>query len=64
MAYYFIRDNVNSAYIDLDLPENSALTAYYLLKAFPDRRIRLFGEAGSINETIQGTKCLFCRALN
>lgn len=45
MAYYFIRDNPGTTYIDLDLPENMALTAYYLLKSFPEKRALLFGEA-------------------
>ncbi len=53
MAYYLIRDNPGAAYVDLDLPENAALTAYHLLKAFPGRRIRLFGEAGSIEASIR-----------
>jgi hypothetical protein len=53
MAYYLLRDNLDLTYIDLDLPENAALTAYYLLKAFPDRKIRLFGEVDLRHESIQ-----------
>ena len=45
MAYFLIRDNEHLTYIDFDLPENMALTAYYLLSAFPNRRILLFGES-------------------
>lgn len=44
MAYYLLRDQPGLAYVDLDLPENAALTAYYLIKSLPQRRIRLFGE--------------------
>jgi putative sugar O-methyltransferase len=44
MAYYLLRDWHNVIYIDLDLPENAALTAYYLISAFPNKNIALFGE--------------------
>lgn len=44
MAYYLIRDSKNTTYIDFDLPENLALTSYYLLKAFPEKKILLYGE--------------------
>lgn len=45
MAYYLIRDASNTVYVDFDLPENLALTSYYLSKAFPDKKILLYGEA-------------------
>lgn len=45
MGYYFMRDNQDATYVDVDLPENMALTAYYLLKSFPDREFLLYGEA-------------------
>lgn len=44
MAYYLIRDAKNTTYVDFDLPENLALTSYYLLKAFPEKKILLYGE--------------------
>ena len=44
MAYYLIRDNPDCAYVDFDLPENMALTAYYLLSAHPEKKALLFGE--------------------
>ncbi len=53
MAYYLIRDNPDLKYIDLDLPENMALTAYYLLRTFPDKKILLFGEEELSAESIQ-----------
>lgn len=58
MAQYLIRDNKNITYIDLDLPENAALTAYYLLKAFPDRKIRLYGEVDSMQSSIRNNEIL------
>lgn len=44
MAYYLIRDAKDTVYVDFDLPENLALTSYYLAKAFPDKKILLYGE--------------------
>ena len=42
---YFLNKNINNLkYIDYDLPENMALTAYYLLSSFPDKKILLYGE--------------------
>ena len=58
MAYYLLRDNREVTYIDLDLPENAALTAYYLLKAFPEKKIRLFGEVGLLDESIHNNEIL------
>ena len=58
MAYYLLRDNRDVTYIDLDLPENAALTAYYLLKSFPEKKIRLFGEVDLTHESIQNNEIL------
>lgn len=58
MAHYLLRDNRDVAYIDLDLPENAALTAYYLLKAFPERKIQLYGEVDSLQESIRNNEIL------
>ena len=44
MAYYLMRDSDNLTYLDFDLPENFALTAFYLLSAFPNKKIALYGE--------------------
>jgi len=44
MAYFLLRDRAETTYIDLDLPESLALTAYYLMKAFPQLRFLLYGE--------------------
>jgi hypothetical protein len=43
-AYYYLRDNPESSYLDLDLPENLALTAYFLMASFPEQGFSLFGE--------------------
>jgi putative sugar O-methyltransferase len=58
MAYFLLRYNEDLTYVDLDLPENAALTAYYLLKAFPSRNIRLFGEIDLENESIKAGSVL------
>jgi hypothetical protein len=52
MAYYLVRDTANLTYVDFDLPENAALTAYYLLNAFPDKKVLLFGEADLTPEAL------------
>lgn len=44
LAYFLNRNIPNLTYIDLDLPENMALTAYYLLCCFPEKKILLYGE--------------------
>ncbi len=44
MAYYLIRDNPDITYLDFDLPENLALTTFYLLSTFPEKKIALYGE--------------------
>jgi putative sugar O-methyltransferase len=53
MAYFLNRDTSGLTYIDFDLPENLALTAYYLLNAFPEKKILLYGEADLNMETLQ-----------
>jgi putative sugar O-methyltransferase len=58
MPYYLLRDNKNITYIDLDLPENAALTAYYLIKAMPKKKIRLFGETDLTQESILSNEIL------
>lgn len=37
-----------SKYLVFDIPEVAAISAYFLLSAFPDKRVRLFGE-GSVS---------------
>jgi hypothetical protein len=44
LAYFLNLKTENLTYIDLDLPENMALTAYYLLNSFPEKNILLYGE--------------------
>jgi putative sugar O-methyltransferase len=44
LAYFLMRNNSDLTYIDVDLPENMALAGFYLLSAFPDKNIALFGE--------------------
>jgi hypothetical protein len=49
MAYYLLRDYSNIQYIGVDLPENAALQAYYLMSHFPNLKIMLWGEDGVSN---------------
>lgn len=51
LAYFLNKNVTNLTFIDFDLPENMALTAYYLLSSFPEKKVLLFGEA-DLNETI------------
>lgn len=44
LGHFLVRDYADLTYIDVDLPENMALTAFYLLSAFPDKKIALYGE--------------------
>jgi SAM-dependent methyltransferase len=44
MAYYLMANSADLTYIDIDLPENVALASFYLLSAFPDKNIALYGE--------------------
>jgi putative sugar O-methyltransferase len=53
MAFYLIRDNKDITYLDFDLPENLALTSFYLMSAFPDKRIALYGEVDLSSVTIK-----------
>jgi hypothetical protein len=45
MAYYLLRSRAAVTYLDFDLPESLALTAYYLSKSMPQRTMLLYGEA-------------------
>lgn len=53
MAYYLTRDNPDSTYLDFDLPENMALTAFYLLSAHPEKKFLLYGEGELTAESIR-----------
>ena len=45
MAYYLLRGNPAVTYLDFDVPESLALTAYYLSKSLPQAAMLLYGEA-------------------
>lgn len=53
LAYFINKNLENKKYIDFDLPENLALTAYYLLSCFPDKKIALYGEMDSGNYSVE-----------
>ena len=44
LAYYLLKKTKSSSYIDFDLPETLCLAAYYLMKAFPQKKVLLYGE--------------------
>jgi len=45
MAYYFLKQQTRGVrYYNFDLPENLALSAYYLLSALPEKKYALYGE--------------------
>ncbi len=52
MAYYLMQESNNVTYFDFDLPENFALTAFYLLSSFPKKKIALYGEVDLENDNI------------
>jgi putative sugar O-methyltransferase len=45
LAYFTLRDLEDFCFIDFDLPETLCLAAYYLMKAWPTKKVLLFGEA-------------------
>ena len=52
LAYFLSKNTNNLSYIDLDLPENMALTAYYLMNAYPNKNFLLYGEGSLSKENI------------
>jgi hypothetical protein len=42
VAYYLLRDRVQTSYWSFDVPESVALASYYLLKSFPQRKFLLY----------------------
>jgi putative sugar O-methyltransferase len=52
MAYFLLRDRPRLTYLDFDLPESIALASWYLLKALPDLKATLYGEAALNVETL------------
>ena len=53
-AYFLLRDaETRLTYVDFDIPEVLLVASYYLLKAFPDRKALLYGEADAKSLTRQ-----------
>jgi len=44
LAFFTLRNIENSCFIDFDLPETLCLAAYYLMKAWPNKKALLYGE--------------------
>ncbi|WP_295794824.1 putative sugar O-methyltransferase [Mucilaginibacter sp.] len=50
---YFLNKVIDDVtYVDFDLPENMALTAYYLMNCYPEKKILLYGEDDFNEESI------------
>ncbi len=53
-AYHLLKRSQRSfKYIDYDIPVMCLVAAYYLTTAFPSKRMRLFGEGGSLVEPVR-----------
>jgi putative sugar O-methyltransferase len=46
LAYFVLRHLPRFSFVDFDLPETLSIAAYYLMKAFPEKRALLYGETG------------------
>ena len=53
LAFYLCRDHPQVTFIGFDLPEATALAAYYLMKSLPNVPIRLYGETELSQEALQ-----------
>ncbi len=53
MAYFLLRDRPGLTYVNFDVPESIALASWYLLKALPQLRATLYGEAPLNAETLR-----------
>jgi putative sugar O-methyltransferase len=51
-AYYLLRDQPGTKYLDFDVPESIALTSYYLMKALPHLTFLLYGEKPLTQDSI------------
>jgi putative sugar O-methyltransferase len=45
-AYYLLSSNKGAKYINFDLPEVLLIAQYFLMSAFPDKKVLLYGEDG------------------
>ncbi len=50
MANYMLRDIPNLTYVDFDLPETLVIGAYYIMSAYPEKKILLYGEYDDISK--------------
>ena len=50
LAYHLLARNRNCKYVDYDIPLMALIAAYFLLSAFPERRIGLFGEVADLTQ--------------
>ncbi len=50
LAYHLVQRRLKCKYVDYDIPLVASIAAYYLLSAFPERRIGLFGEVADLTQ--------------
>src|SRR6185437_9561265 len=55
MAYYLLRERPRLKYVGFDVAESVALTSYFLMRAFPQRKFLLYGEAEPCEKSVAHT---------
>jgi len=60
LAYYLLKEIPGMVYIDFDLPETLVIGAYYIMSAFPNKEVLLYGEYDSLQDVdLNDYDCLF-----
>ena len=59
LAYYLLKNKKNFCYLSFDLPEVLILSAYYLSKSFPEKKLLLYGEKNFDEESIKKFDFIF-----
>jgi putative sugar O-methyltransferase len=53
IAYHLFKDtNFDSCYLNIDIPEIAVISSYFLMMAFPEKKVLLYGEADKLTEEI------------
>jgi hypothetical protein len=64
IAYFLLRNGRPATYVNCDMPERLALSAYYLFRSFPERHFVLYGESELSPATISRTDAVFVPAFD
>lgn len=64
IAYYLLRNAQPVTYVNCDMPERLALSAYYLLRSFPKRLFVLYGEREMSPTTVSQADAVFVPAFD